>query len=245
MKLPFLLAIFLFSSFLCFSKEQKNDTINSMQVARVVPSVKKYIQYIENENGTIKFNSILTRDIQKAKYANNSVILIIQKYQKSNGVDIDSSFIDAKTLKPIAYHTDIASQGYREVVEFSKNQITNQIIYRDSVSITKFPNKNLYNGVIINDLISELELEVGKQYNINVVNPGRRHYEYTISLEVVGIEMIGLKNSNQIKCWKLNVKYGDTTRSTLEWFSFDKQQQIKTIFDIGNGAKFIREMVIH
>jgi hypothetical protein len=244
MKPCLIIPFFLFSSLFSFSQESKIDSVNIIKTSRIIPSTKKYIQYIENLDGTIIFNSILTREIQETQYDEKSALLIIQKYQSEKGIDIDSSFVDNIYLKPIAYHTDISTEGHKEIVEFSENQITNRIIFADSVSYSTKFNNHFYNGVITNDIISELPLELGKVFNINMVNPGKRFYEYITSVKVLGIETVELNPSMKIKCWKLNVKFGNSNNGTSQWYSFDNQIQIKSLFEFGNGKKFIRTMII-
>lgn len=236
-------------SFLClnhllYSQELKIDSIDTIKATKVTPSIKKYIQYIENLDGSVTFNSILTREIQKINYKGDKAFLIIQKYQMSKGTDIDSSFVNAVNLKPLAYHTNISSQGYKEIVEFSKNEISNQIITGDSISNSMKSNNKSFNGVITNDVIGELPFEIGKVFVLNMVNPGKRYKEYTTTIKVLGIETIALNTTTKIKCWKLNITSGQSNKGTTEWYSMDYQIQMKSVFKFGEGKKFIRTMII-
>lgn len=68
MKTFSLIIVFLFSSLFCFSHERKIDTVDIINASKIIPSTKKYIQYIQDLDGSINFNSILTREIQETQY---------------------------------------------------------------------------------------------------------------------------------------------------------------------------------
>lgn len=244
MKAYSLALLLLTANLISFAQESKIDTISEIKASRIKPSTKKYIQYIENTDGTIKFNSILSREIQEIEFEGQKVYLIIQKYQSENGIDIDSSLVRKMNLMPIAYHSDISTEGHKEIVKFSETQISNRIVLEDSTYYSVEPNKNLYNSVIINEVISELPLEIGKNFIIKMVNPGKRFYEYITSVQVLKIESIELNPSVRIKCWKLNVKYGNSTIGNTEWYSVKKQIQIKSLFEYGDNKKFVRNMIV-
>lgn len=225
-----------------FSQESKVDTVTTIITKRIIPSVKKYIQYSEMKNGRIAFQSILTREIKKTTYQEKDAYLIIQKYQSEKSIDLDSSYVYSSNLKPMIYHTNIQSGGYQEIVEFSKNKIFNKIIYKDSISESTKVNNNYYNGVIMDDIISELPLAEGKKFIIKAVNPGKRHFKYMAIISVVGIETIEINPSLKIKCWKLNVGNTDNNRAATQWYSVEGQHQIKTLFEF-KGGKFVRTMI--
>ncbi len=243
MKSCILSLLFFIINFSAYSQELKIDSVKVIKANRIVPSTKKYIQYTENKDGTINFNSILTREIQRTFYKGKHVFLIIQKYQTQKGISIDSSFVETINLKPIAYHTDIIIEGYQEKVEFSKNEISNITVFADSTSKSIKPNKDYYNGVIMNDLIGELPLNLNKKFLIKTVNPGMRYFEYNTIITVLGTETLDINSIKRIKCWKLKVSYA-SNRSATEWYSVDEQLQIKSLFEFDNGNKFIRTMII-
>lgn len=165
-------------------------------------------------------------------------------YQKSKGLDTDSSYVDGETLKPIAYRTDIATSKYKEHKAFLETQIKSRVIYPDSVSTSIFENKHKYNGVIINDLISALPLEMGKVFKIDLVNPGIRFREYTVSIEVLGKEKLNLGVNKDVNCWKLKVNYGMANSFNEEWFTVGGQVQIRSELKMKNGSRFIRTIIL-
>lgn len=222
--------------------------IDSIAVSKTVPAEYNYIQFTENKDKTIDFNAILTRRIQQVVYKNEAVFLITQRYQTANGVDVDSSFVNLNGLKPIAYHTSIATENYQEIVEFGKHEISNSLISMDSIgSVIKTIEKNnhFYNGVIINELIGELPLEKGMKFSFDLVNPGKRYYESSVNVSVIGLETLELSPSFSIACWKLEVKFGNSPKGTTEWYAFDNHIQIRSQFEFDNGNKFIRTMIVN
>lgn len=125
-------------------------------IDRVVPSEKKYLRFIEKKDGTIGFQPILTRKIEKINYAGQAQLLIIQTYQSGKFIDRDSSFCDAVTLKPLAYFTNIPSEEHDEKVIFTESGIDNVVIYKDSTAAILKENKGFYNGVITDDIIATM-----------------------------------------------------------------------------------------
>jgi len=244
MKSSYLTLLFWIAFLFSYSQDLTANDVNIVTASKITPSTKRYIQYAERLDGTINFNSILTRAIQKINYQGENAFLIIQKYQQSNGVDIDSSIVAINSLKPIAYRTEISTEGYHERVDFKEQQITNRIIFEDSISTSTYENKHLYNGVMINEIIGELPLAIEKVFRIHAVNPGKRYSEYVISIHVLGIETLESVLEDQVKCWKLRVNYGIPNSSTLEWYSIEGQIQVKSLFEFGNGTKFIRKMIM-
>jgi len=222
------------------------DTVKSIIVQKLEPSNKKYIQYIENLDGTVHLNSILTRNIQRTRYNNQDALLMTQTYQTKKGIDIDSSIVNSKTLMPYAYFTNIKSGAYQEKVIFSNNKIINKVIANDSVDIKKIPNNNYYNGVIINDIISELPLALNKKFVVNCINVGKTVYEYTTTISVEGVDFINVNSLEAIECWRLNVTNIINGKEMInnQWYSKNDHVQIKLIFELSNGSQFIRNLII-
>lgn len=207
-------------------------------------NVMNYVQFIETESKPYRFNSFLKREIQTIEYKNEECLLVIQNYFTPKGIDVDSSILRKKDLKPIAYHTNISTIGYREVVEFDEDSIINSIIYSDSSNFTRRPNNESFIGVALNEIIGSRKLKGGMQFSIEAVNPGLRYFEYTISIKVLGTEFVYLTPNNKIECWKLEVYHSHLKKTTIEWYSVDNQLQLRSEMDLGNKMRFVRKLTL-
>jgi hypothetical protein len=197
---------------------------------------------VEKKNGLISFQSILTRKVEKANYKGQQQLLIIQTYQSGKFIDKDSSYCNAETLKPLAYFTDIQSEGHKERVTFAENEIENIVFFKDSITKNIEENKFLYNGVVLNDIITTMPLKANTKFLIKMVMPGLRYFEYTTEVEVLGKEVIEIPGIGKIKCWKIRTT-SRTGSSSLEWYTVKGQVQIMKKFDLKNGDSFKRVMI--
>lgn len=234
---------FIASSQFAFNQNSTTDAVQTLKAKNIKPSTIKYIQYTEKKDGTIDFQSLLTREVKNTQYNGNDVYLITQKYQSQKSVDIDSSFVNANNLRPISYHSDIRSEGHKEIVEFSNNEISNSITFKDSVKAFAKPNLGSFNGVIMDDLIGELPLQKGKIFTIKSVNPGLRFFEYTTKITVLGIENLKINNITTIKCWKVKVSTSSNNKGSTKWYSIKDHLQVKSVYEFANGNKFIRSII--
>lgn len=206
---------------------------------RVVPSEKKYLQFTEKKDGTIGFQSILTRKVVKTDYAGQEQLLIIQTYQSGKSIDRDSSFCDAGTLKPLAYFTSIPSEEHDEKVIFTESGIENVVIYKDSTARILKDNKGFYNGVITDDIIATMPLQENARFSVKMVNPGLRFFEYELQVEVQGQEDVEIAGIGKIPCWKIKTS-ARAGSFALEWYSVKGQVQIKKRFEFKDGTVFNR-----
>jgi len=210
----------------------------------IYPSVKKYIQYTNMTDGTIRFNSVLTRTTQKTTCRGSEAFLVIQKYQTAEYINLDSSYVDASDLAPIAYFTDITSQKYREAVSFKESEIVNTIKYQDStdIDIQVPPSGRYYNGVVEDDLISALPISPGAKFKLKAINPGLRYVVYDLTVSVNGKEELDVPGVGPVDCWKLMVSSGGNI--TTVWYSVKDKVQLRKEFEFGNGNKFVRTMIL-
>lgn len=223
---------------LCTSAQ--SDFTITKTTERLTPFTQKYLQYTETKEGTINFNAILTRNVQKTTYRGRNVLLITQTYQTGKSINKDSSFCDLQTLTPIAYFTYIKAEHYKEQVFFLTDSISNTILFADSLQQFSRKASGVYNGVMTDELISALPLTAGKQFLLKTVNPGRHYFEYVTRILVDSKEEVVLPDDKKIMCWKLRVYQGEGNGFSTQWYSVDKHRQIKTRSESANGNAFIR-----
>lgn len=241
MKLLVLILVFTLNNFSMVSDNEYY--IIGKGINNIIPSERKYLQYTESENGLIIFQSILTRKIEKLNIEGTPQLLIIQTYQMDQFMDVDSSYCHSKTLQPFAYFTEIQSEGHKEKVYFSRDQIDNNVIYKDSIGRKITENKGFYNGVTMDDIIATMPLKSKKHFLVKLVNPGLRYFEYVNEVEVLGQEEIELAGVGKLKCWKIVANPG-RGNETLEWYTVKGQIQVKKRFKFKNGSVFYRVLMV-
>jgi hypothetical protein len=239
----FLIILQLLFAFNLFSQQAQPDTfIVNKAVVKIKPAIRKYLQYTQKVNGLVMFQSLLTREIKNVIYEGKKQFLIIQTYQSEKAIDSDSSFCDAETLMPIAYYSDVQSEGHKEKVLFINNKIENTITYPDSAKTFANENKQRYNGVMDNEIISSLPLKQDASFIVRSVNPGIRYFEYNQTVIVEGKEELLLPGIGKIWCWRIRTSSSPGFSST-EWYSIKNRIQVKSLFQFKNGDTFNRVLL--
>ncbi|HEV7780691.1 MAG TPA: hypothetical protein VGO58_05470 [Chitinophagaceae bacterium] len=210
---------------------------------KLVPFERKYIQYTETKEGLIRFNSILTRKLERSVINDREGWFSIQTYQLEKHRNTDSSFSDAVTLLPVAYFTDIPSEGHRENVLFATNSITNIIIYKDSTKTVVKENNLRYNGVVADEIISCMPLKLNASFVFKAVNPGLRFSEYNGTVLVEAQEEIEIPGLGKILCWRLRTNKGGKADS-IEWYTVKGQVQVKKKIELANGSVWYRVLLV-
>ncbi|MEI9810618.1 MAG: hypothetical protein WDO16_23620 [Bacteroidota bacterium] len=240
----FFSSLFISCCLFSFAQNSAPDTFTvTNALKKLAPFERKYIQYTETKEGNIKFNSILTRKLERVTIASQDAWLTVQTYQLDNHIDRDSSFSDATTLRPVAYFSDVQSEDHREKVTFSQNGITNTTIYKDSTQTIVKENSQWYNGVIADEIISCMPLKSNASFVFKAVNPGLRYFEYITVATVEGQEEIEIAGLGKILCWKVRTGKGGKNGS-LEWYTVKGQVQVKKKFEFGNGSSFYRVLLV-
>lgn len=204
-----------------------------------VPYHHRYVQYTIKKNGAVIFNTIMTRKGEFVIRNSLRTFLITQRYENEKGANADSSFCDLN-LKPIAYRTHIATESYREEVEFGKDSLNNRVIYKNHTEEKSYPVNFDYNGVITDDLIAAQEMKAGRSYKLKLVNPGKNFMLYELEIKVERIEKINLGGA-ELDCWKVNVFDGFSTNNY--WFTVKDQIQIRKVVKLASGDVFMREIL--
>ncbi|MEP7322715.1 MAG: hypothetical protein ABI761_12385 [Saprospiraceae bacterium] len=241
LKIKFIVILLLLANRL-FAQVPKTDTIKEMHGLQFgILMSRKYLQFTESQDGRVNFQSILTRQIKKIQNNGKEQLLIIQSYQ-SGTIDKDSSYCDLSTLLPVAYHSDVQSEGYKEKVIFAKTGIETTITTKDGTKMFTLENKQLFNGVMMDEIISSLKLREGVTYVFKALNPGMNHFEYLENIFVEGKEVIELAGIGKISCWKIKTQMEGSPGSD-EWYTVKDQIQVKKRFELAGGSVFYRVLL--
>jgi hypothetical protein len=203
---------------------------------------RRYLQYTELKDGKVKFGALLTRKAEKTTFTGRNAMLFIQTYQFEKTIDRDSSYVDPTTLLPISYFTDIQSEGHHEKVMFTGSQILNKVEYKDSTTDLVQTDKGWFNGVISDDIIGSLPLKEKAVFAFHAINPGKRYFEYTVSVTVEAKEELEIPGLGKRSCWRIRI--GSEKDGTLEWYTVKEQIQVKKRFLFKNGNIFYRVMIL-
>lgn len=205
----------------------KNDTVSTIQPNKIIaPYQRHYLQYKETKDGLVTSSMMLTRKLEPSSYKGVSCFLITQKYQTEKFIDVDSSYVTKTDLRPLAYFTQINSEGHREEVTFNKTEILNKVIINGTPTNNVKINRALYNVVIADDIISVLPLKEGSVFILKMVNPGKRYYEFTQKIVVEGEEELPVPFSENIKCWRIKVQNGEGNYA-LQWYTVKGMFKLK------------------
>src|SRR6478735_3907043 len=152
--------------------QKKEDTLSysswKKYSGKVQSGTNKYLQYFTDSLGQVlRINTFKTRTV-KQDPANDNVLWVIQRYNKAKGNKVDFS--------PLAYHTDISSAGYKEVVQFTKDSINTDVIYKDSTKHVSYGSSpDYFIATTMEDMMGMLPLKEGYTVLIKNINPGIRH----------------------------------------------------------------------
>lgn len=205
---------------------------------------RKYLQYTEGKNGLVIFQSILVRSSDSVVYNGKKSRAITQHYHMSNFIDTDSSICDPVTLLPLAYYSQLNSEGYNEEVIFTPKTILNKITFKDTVKSTTRINNSFMNGVVEDDLVSRLDFTKDTMFTLHVVNPGLLFTEYQIKVRVLGKELLEVAGYGKIPCWKLDINSGAKNGATA-WYSEKNHIQFKKTFLLPDGNLFTRTLLFN
>jgi hypothetical protein len=240
----FLLALFIFSCCFSFGQTTAPDTFTVAKAdKKLAPFERKYIQYTETKEGLIRFNSILTRKLERHMLSGRERWLSVQTYQLEKHKNTDSSFCEPVTLMPIGYFTDIQSEGHKEKVVFDVNGITNMVIHKDSTKVIMKENNMRYNGVISDDIIACMPLKLNAFFVFKAVNPGIRYFEYTVTVIVEAREEIEIPGLGKIACWRVRTNTGQKV-DAIQWYTVKGNVQVKKKFELANGSIFYRVLLV-
>jgi hypothetical protein len=218
------------------------DTIRIKKAQqKIKPFERRYLQYTALKDGKVRLSALLTRKAIKTSYAGSTAFLFIQTYQFEKAIDRDSSYVNDESLLPLAYFTDIQSEGHREKVLFSSGHVHNTIEYKDSQTVFEKPSHQWFNGVVTDDIIAGLPMKKGRVFAFQAINPGKRYYEYDVVITVEDKEDLVIPGIGKLSCWR--IRLGDEKDGSIEWYTVKDQIQVKKQARLRNGNTFFRVLI--
>lgn len=250
MKFYFLVIAFILSTS-AMQAQKKVDTLSysswKKYSSKIQLGTHKYLQYFTDSLGQVlRINTFKTRTV-KQDPANDNILWIIQRYNKAKGneIETDTAFISKVDFGPLAYHTDIASAGYKEVVQFTKDSIYTSVIYKDSSKHVSYPSiPDYFIATIMEDMMSMMPLKEGYAVVIRNVNPGVRHHLADYKVSVLRKEQVQLSDRSFKEAYLVEAGFPVFKSYSQYWFSADKQLLLKHSFRMRDGSYFIEERLM-
>lgn len=200
-----------------------------------------FIQLWKMPDGTVRNPLIASKSLELLTLNNKPTWAFIQQYRKDKYVDSDTTFFDETTLQPLAYRTNIVSEGYKECVKFMTDSINILIQYKDSSTNKTYAAKRGYIQATMSEyLISKLPLKEGYTTTMRLVNAGKNYADMASTIRVIGKDEIAIDNENKVSCWKVEVVRGS---KTVYWFSVVGQSLLKMEFGNPEKALFIKSKI--
>lgn len=211
------------------SLHSQNATLplgNGFKTKLPKPFKEDYIQSWRLPNGTVQNTIIATKSVELLAFNNKPTWAFIQHYRSNKFVDSDTTFFDEITLQPLAYRTNIASQGYKESVSFNKDLINVIVQYKDSTKEKSYPASGGYiQATMMEYLVSELPLKKGYSTVFRIINAGLNYADMSTRITVVDKEDIPFTRNSTIACWKVEMMTGNN--KSTHWFSVEDQTYLK------------------
>jgi hypothetical protein len=183
--------------------------------------------------------SLLKRETKKVFFNGNEVWRMVQIYSRKNeAMDYDTSYVEIKTLKPIAYRAMIYAKQ-REFYDFINNKMLGYLFWPDSLD-KKFDedlNEDEFNSVVDLDILECLDFKKEKTYKLKYYNPGKVHYESNYTLEK--IEKIKLGGEKDIECLKIvceNIWSNGRKNSTIYYLEKETHKLLKQVYTFPNNS---------
>ena len=217
---------------------QKAHTEQRKYTSRIHPQSSKehFIQMWYTADGKMKNAVTVTTSVEMLPLNNKPAWAFIQHYHTEKNIDSDTTFFDEKSLQPLAYFTNLPSEGYREIVSFEKEAILVQVLYKDSVAVKKYHQAGNYiQATLLSYFIAKLPLKKGYSTSLRHINAGLHYTDLVSDITVLGKENIAVTEKLQIPCWKIEVTTGGA--KTIQWLTVQDQSLLKLEF--GNPQKML------
>ncbi|BFG70118.1 hypothetical protein KACHI17_09990 [Sediminibacterium sp. KACHI17] len=235
-------------AFVCFvipSFSQKDTVALGKGFRASAPLAYKsdYLQVWRMPDGTARMPLFASKSVELLTFNNTPTWALIQQYRKEKTVDRDTTYFDEKTLQPLAYRTNLPSEGYSENVSFTKDLITVQIQYKDSSKVISYPVSGGYiQATMMDYLISKLPLQKGYSTSFRSVNAGSHFDEMITTITVTDKEDLVFSSSMSIPCWKVEVITGKS--KSWQWYSVAEQSLMKLELGSKERALFVKSRIL-
>jgi hypothetical protein len=200
---------------------------------RIVAGTEQFLLYTLSDSLRLP-HSLLTRTVESDRTVGREIIRVIQRYDGSDGVSIDTSTAVKATLLPISYASWLPGESQRFTFGSDKVEGVISAPGEPAQTVEFSLDTPVYNAVILEELVKAVPLSEGAVLDFHTYNPGRNTLSNT--LRVVGTESISLANGATADTWVLSFEGGPLP--TTAWVSQGSQQLIRMRTDLPNGTEF-------
>lgn len=180
-----------------------------LRTGQRVPAVDTF--RIESRSGTLQRSSVMVRTIERSRLDGRDVLVFAQRYLTPQGITVDTSWVDARTLAPVRYFADV----YGEIQRFSFDgrSGTGTVTPKDSASrpVTVTNATPFFNAVAVDLLYDALPWSADFAATASLYNPPRA--SFAISLRVTGEEELPLVAGGSVKAWVVEYQLGSGTQT--------------------------------
>ncbi|MCB0277980.1 MAG: hypothetical protein KDD94_00655 [Calditrichaeota bacterium] len=184
------------------------------------------------------YMTLLTREIDHVRFNNRDCLRIVQIYEKTDGADYDTCYVDITTLKPVAYRALVYGHQ-RETFDFKNGRMSGRVFWPDSID-TQFDDPlpdATYNSVMSLEILQALDFESQSSYRFDMFNPGKGGifaFEYQLTGEKT-VEFNGVR----INCLIIDGKsfFNDKERTAGTYYlEKGTGRLVKHIYPFPNNA---------
>jgi hypothetical protein len=161
---------------------------------------------IESSFGGQTRSTTMIRSVDRASLDGRDVLVFAQRYRTPQGVTVDTSWVDARTLAPIRYFADV--YGEIQVFTFDGSTGTGTVTPRDSAArpVTVSNASPFFNAVALDLLYAALPWSSGFSVSAALYNPPRA--SFTVTLRVTGEEDLPLAAGGAVRAWVIEYQLG-------------------------------------
>jgi hypothetical protein len=148
----------------------------------------------------------MVREVERAQVDGRDVLVFAQRYHTPQGITVDTSWVDARTLAPVRYIADV--YGEIQAFTFDGRSGSGTVTPKDSASrpVSVSNATPFFNAVALDLLYSALPWSADFAASAVIYNPPRA--AFTISLRVTGEEDLPLAAGGSVKAWVVEYSLG-------------------------------------
>ncbi len=159
-----------------------------------------------HRDGKLWRSATLIRQISRAR----DELVFAQTYRTAEGITVDTSWVNAKTLAPVRYFADVYGETQR--FTFAGKEASGTVVPKDSAArpVSVQSPVPLFNAVAIDLVYASLPLANGFTVDVPMYNPPRM--QMTIKLRVVGEDTLEKLDGGKVAAWVLDYQLGPMTQ---------------------------------
>lgn len=193
------------------------------------------LELFVTRNDTITPISTLVKTVRREMIGDEATWIISQYYASARGVNIDTSFVRVRDLRPIRYTAVVGGEVQRFV--FGPNKIDGEVISPTGIrrTVTEELSHPVFNAVADHELISTLPLRDSLTATYEAYNPPRGFGR--VIVRVRGKKIV-MTSTGKETAWE--VEYAGEGAPTTIWISVKDHLVLGLRSDLRGGRVFWR-----